>query len=115
MKYNSVRIVLIENYPCDSKNELHARERYYVNNIDCVNKNKPCTVENASKLTKPEYNSIYRTINSDKIKRDKSTRILCSCGKTTDKSHETRHYRSKRCIKYHQDHMFDDLAILDEE
>jgi hypothetical protein len=33
-------IALIESYPCNSKDELHARERYHTNNIDCVNKIK---------------------------------------------------------------------------
>ena len=31
-------IVLVEKYPCSSKEELHARERYYIENNDCVNK-----------------------------------------------------------------------------
>jgi hypothetical protein len=34
-------IVLLENFPCSTSEELHARERYYVDTIDCVNKNKP--------------------------------------------------------------------------
>ena len=33
-------IVLLEKYPCDTKDELLARERYHTNNIDCVNKIK---------------------------------------------------------------------------
>ena len=33
-------IVLIEDYPCQSKNELSARERYFTNQIQCVNKIK---------------------------------------------------------------------------
>lgn len=35
---NNVEIVLLENYPCNSKQELHARERYYIENNLCVNK-----------------------------------------------------------------------------
>ena len=30
-------IILIEKYPCSSRDELVARERYYTNEIDCVN------------------------------------------------------------------------------
>lgn len=33
-------IVLLEKYPCNTKDELHARERYRTNQIDCVNRNK---------------------------------------------------------------------------
>jgi hypothetical protein len=34
-------IVLIENYPCDTKEELLKRERHYVDTLDCVNRNIP--------------------------------------------------------------------------
>jgi hypothetical protein len=34
-------IVLVEDYPCDSKDQLHARERYWIEKLDCVNKNVP--------------------------------------------------------------------------
>jgi hypothetical protein len=34
-------IVLIENYPCETKDQLHARERYWIENMECVNKNIP--------------------------------------------------------------------------
>jgi len=32
------RIVLIENFPCNNKDELNAREAYYIRNFPCVNK-----------------------------------------------------------------------------
>jgi hypothetical protein len=41
-------IYLIENYPCNSKQELCKRERHYVETIDCVNKYIPSR-------TKKEY------------------------------------------------------------
>jgi len=31
-------IILIENYPCNSKKELETRERYFIENNQCVNK-----------------------------------------------------------------------------
>ena len=34
-------IILIENYPCKSKEELLKRERYYIENTNCINKNIP--------------------------------------------------------------------------
>ena len=34
-------IVLIENFPCDSKEELHRRERFYIETTECVNKMIP--------------------------------------------------------------------------
>lgn len=35
------KIVLIENYPCNSKEELIRRERYHIEALECVNHNKP--------------------------------------------------------------------------
>jgi hypothetical protein len=34
-------IILIENYPCNSKEELLARERYFIENMECININIP--------------------------------------------------------------------------
>ena len=34
-------IVLLENYPCNNKEELNAWERFYIETIECVNKNIP--------------------------------------------------------------------------
>lgn len=39
--FDNIDIVLIEKYPCNSKEELHARERYYIDSINCVNIIKP--------------------------------------------------------------------------
>ena len=34
-------ICLVETYPCKSKEELHMRERFYIEQNECVNKNIP--------------------------------------------------------------------------
>ncbi len=34
-------VILVENFPCKNKEELHARERYYIDNFECINKYKP--------------------------------------------------------------------------
>lgn len=38
---NDVKIYLIEQYACKTREELHARERYYIENINTINKNIP--------------------------------------------------------------------------
>jgi hypothetical protein len=35
------KIVLVENYPCNSKDELAAQEAHYIRNFECINKNIP--------------------------------------------------------------------------
>ena len=41
LENNDYEIVLIENFPCQDKNEKNARERNYIENIECVNKQHP--------------------------------------------------------------------------
>lgn len=38
LKYGDAKIYLIEEYPCDNKEQLFAREGYYIKKLDCVNK-----------------------------------------------------------------------------
>ncbi len=41
LENNNYSIILIEEYPCETKDQLLARERYYIENNECVNKNIP--------------------------------------------------------------------------
>jgi len=50
----------VEKYPCNSKKELHTRERYYIENFTCVNKNVPTR-------TIPEYYKKYYEDNKERI------------------------------------------------
>jgi vacuolar-type H+-ATPase subunit H len=64
-------IVLVENYPCNSKAELKKRERFYIENNDCVNKYIPGRTkeeyyqDNREKIL--EYLKEYREKNREKI------------------------------------------------
>ncbi len=59
-------IILIEDFPCNSKDQLFARERYYTNEIECVNirKNQGRRLE----LGEKQYSKLYYETNIDKIK-----------------------------------------------
>ena len=65
-------IVLVELFPCSSRMELNQRERYYIENNECVNKNIPTRtpaeyyLENKSRIADRSAN--YRLNNIDKIK-----------------------------------------------
>lgn len=41
LQNNNYDIILIEDYPCERKEQLHARERYWIENTICVNKHIP--------------------------------------------------------------------------
>ena len=54
-------IVLVEHFPCNSKEELLQRERFYIENNECVNRNIPTR-------TYKEYYNDYRVLNAEKLK-----------------------------------------------
>ncbi len=60
-----ITIVLLEAYPCNSKNELKARELYYITNNVCINHNKPFITELL--LSDKEYMKEYSLANAAKI------------------------------------------------
>jgi len=60
-------IVLIESYPCSSKDELHQRERFYIQSMECVNKNIPCRTETENK----EYQKEWCAYNKEQIQKYK--------------------------------------------
>jgi hypothetical protein len=116
-------IVLIELYPCNSKDELNARERHHIENTVCINRCIPTR-------TPKEYHNDYYLINREHILKSvknyndthkeekiqyykqyyeahKEERRLkhqesytCECGTTLRKSDKARHCKSKKHISY---------------
>ena len=60
-------ILLIESYPCNSKDERASREGYYIKTTLCVNKITPSR-------TKKEYGNLYFEKNKDKITEYRNNR-----------------------------------------
>ena len=115
LELGDYEIVLLELYPCNSKDELHARERYYIEALDCVNKyipnrsRKEYKLNNKDKIS--EYQTEYRLNNKDKnkeykkeyhlknkevIAENRKIKITCECGKEVTKLNISRHKKSKR-------------------
>jgi hypothetical protein len=104
---DDVDIILLENYPCNSKNELHARERHYVESMNCVNKVIP-------NRTEKEYNQMrdkqktatqqkqYRNVHKEEISERRKKLEHCeTCNCDVRKNDFSRHERSKK----HQENM----------
>jgi len=53
------QIILIEEYPCNSKKELLIRENFYIHENDCVNKNIMYEQEDDVNQKKKEWLQIY--------------------------------------------------------
>lgn len=98
------KIVLLESFPCNSVDELRAREQYWIENTpNCVNKFKAYRTEEEAKeydrecarksrlkyKDDKEYHDNIRTKRREQI-------ILCpNCNIETNKDHYARHCRSK--------------------
>lgn len=72
LENNNYSIILLEEYPCETKDQLLARERYYIDNNVCVNKfipgrtKKQYYQENREQALKQK--KVYYEENKEKIK-----------------------------------------------
>ena len=100
-------IVLLEKYPCNSKDELHARERYFSQLLPCVNKNKNQGLKN--ELGQKEYDKQHYEANKVQIQQRNEQQYECQCGCTTQRiSDKARHYRSQKHIAWQNTHNLHD-------
>tara|TARA_R110000803_G_scaffold27929_2_gene64912 strand:+ start:160 stop:609 length:450 start_codon:yes stop_codon:yes gene_type:complete len=93
---NTVSIELLENYPCDTKQKLLERERWYIENNECVNNNIPGRTDKEWRDANKEYQKEYVIKNKEKIKERKSSKILCVCGNYYTYSCKGKHMKTKK-------------------
>ena len=71
IQYDDAFITLVEAFPCNSKYELEARERHWIEQLDCVNKNvptrKPKEYYKENKELLYEKQRKYREQNKEKL------------------------------------------------
>ena len=104
-------IELLERFPCDSKEELSAREGYFIRERECVNIVVPGRTQaeyrqdNKQKLK--QYNQDnkerikerikqYNKDNKEQIQAQQKQKYNCDCGGRYTHKHKPRHYRTKR-------------------
>ena len=116
--WDNVDIVLIETYICDTKDELHKRERYWIDELKPeLNKQLPTRTKRESqiawRLANPhkskEYAAKYKIVKTpeeiEERQRLKETRaearkqrakevIVCSCGRNYTKGGKSVHMKS---------------------
>jgi hypothetical protein len=86
LKQNNYEIVLVENYPCDSRKELELREGEYIKNNVCVN------FRVAGRTHKQ-----WEQDNKEKILQ----KVICEiCGFEGSKKWLSRHQKSKKCLEH---------------
>jgi hypothetical protein len=68
-------IILIENYPCESKKELELRERYFIENNECINNKIPGRTQKEYRQDNRDIiqkiSKEYHENNKDKINQQK--------------------------------------------
>ena len=104
-------IVLIENINCNSKDELLQREKYHIQNSNCVNKVIPLRTpieyreDNTNKIKQYYIDNIdkfkqYFKDNHDKIKEKRTQPLNCVCGSIIQNNEKARHSRSIKHLEY---------------
>jgi hypothetical protein len=95
-----INIYLIENYPCNTKDELHKREGEIIKSINCVNKYIPGRSEKQwkddNKIRISDIGKIYREKNALKL----TQKNICECGGTYQTTHKSAHTKTKKHINY---------------
>ena len=97
---DNCRIVLVETYPCESKDELTSREAHYIRTVVCVNKVIPGRTDEQYYLDNKEKYQEYYQDNKATIKAYKAISYTCVCGSHYTNSTKARHIKTKRHIDY---------------
>ena len=100
----SCTIELIENYPCNSIDELKAREGHHQREKECVNK---CVAgrtkiewDRDHKEHVTEYFKRYNQDNKDKIRERRGRLVHCQCGSVHVHKQKARHERTQKHQNY---------------
>ncbi len=106
IKFDDCYIELVEEFPCDNKEQLTKREGEFIRSNKCVNKvipgrtQKEYRKDNKELIT--EKKKIYREINKEKIAEHKSVKCECECSISYTYCHKSRHFKSKKHQTYEQ-------------
>ncbi|MBS1736179.1 MAG: hypothetical protein JSS98_06165 [Bacteroidetes bacterium] len=116
LETNDFDIILVEKLEnCKSKDELHARERFYIENNECVNKvipnrtTKQYYVDNKQKISE-QMNEYYHT-NRNKVLEYKATPHNCICGISHRYGEKARHQKSQK----HQNYIKNNIKTISGE
>ena len=106
LENNNFDIILIENIICLSKDELHSRERHFIENTECVNKVVPLRTSkeyrNENKDTIKEYNITYNKLNKSKISERKRIYLLGNRHKRVNDYQINKEIIKQKNIVYYQ-------------
>lgn len=118
--YGDAKPILIKKYPCNSREELEAEERVYIEKIKCINKNIPTRTKSEyyqdnkehileyqtsyyqdNKEHILEYQTTYKQVNKEQIRKQRQQYTL-----------KNKEYRKHYIYWYHNKHLFDKITPL---
>jgi len=102
---DNCKITLLENFPCDSKDELLSREAFYIRKLKCVNKQIPLR-------TKKEW----RMDNIEDVKKyflmRNGIKVNCLCGSVHGVTKTFRHVRIQKHLKFLEEHINQTIIVI---
>lgn len=117
LNFGDAYIELLEEYPCENKNQLRKREGEYIRDNDCVNKviigRTQVEYRQDNKEQIKEKKKEYREQNKEKILENKAEwrqdnkdkineKFVCECGGRYTHQHKARHFNSLKHLKFVQ-------------
>jgi hypothetical protein len=101
-------ISIVELYPCNNKEELLLRERFYIENNQCINIKCPISSKEEKKQIKykwtvehreekKQYDAIYR----EKRKDNDLQLNKCDCGGSYKTKHKSTHFKTKLHMQFY--------------
>ena len=101
---DNCNIFLIDEFPCQTKDQLRQKECYYIKNIPCVNKNIPGrTVKESQKQYRDNHKAYFEQYR-DNHKEYSKTKFNCICGGYYTRNNKSIHYKSLKHINYMTKH-----------
>lgn len=102
--FDKFYIKLVEEFPCENRTELCAREGIWIREIGTLNGRiegrtmKEYYEDNREKWL--EHAKKYREENHEKIREKKSEKFKCECGGRYTHEHKSQHEKSKKHMDY---------------
>jgi len=115
------KIILVEYFPCNTREELTARESHYIRNNECVNKNIPGrTIKEWYNDNREEVLRKQKIISSNRYENNKESikewhknyyeenkekyyeKIICGCGGKYNYTSKIKHSKTRKHINYHK-------------
>jgi len=119
IKTGDYKITLVELFPCNSSDELTAREGHYIRNFDCVNRciagrtqnqwyddNKDRILDDRKEYYNTNKESIlqvrgkYREENREAINVKQNEKVQCECGAVISRCGKSVHKKTKKHQKW---------------